>query len=90
MIADAKTVSFFTFGREFKGTPAGFETNQRSEQNVDRFSSVGSIYVTNEVFDIRDPSAHRDQLSVLSAKSCLEYVIDVKQMLREMLSAMRI
>ena len=40
--------------------------------------------------DYRNPSAHRDRLTITSAKGCLEYVIDVQHMLKEMLSTMKI
>ena len=40
--------------------------------------------------DYRNPSAHRDRLTITSAKACLEYVIDVQRMLKEMLSEMKI
>ncbi len=40
--------------------------------------------------DYRNPSAHRDELTITSAKNCLEYVIDVQHMLKEMLGAMKI
>lgn len=40
--------------------------------------------------DYRNPAAHRDSLTITSAKECLEYVIDVQHMLRKMLSAMKI
>ncbi|MGN0514313.1 MAG: DEAD/DEAH box helicase family protein [Lachnospiraceae bacterium] len=40
--------------------------------------------------DYRNPSAHRDELTITSAKNCIEYVIDVHHMLKEMLGAMKI
>ena len=40
--------------------------------------------------DYRNPSAHRDRLTITSAKGCLDYVIDVQHMLKEMLSTMKI
>ena len=40
--------------------------------------------------DYRNPSAHRDRLTITSAKGCLDYVIDVQHMLKEMLSVMKI
>ena len=40
--------------------------------------------------DYRNPSAHRDRLTITSAKNCLEYVIDVHHMLKEMLITMKI
>lgn len=40
--------------------------------------------------DYRNPSAHRGELTITSAKHCLEYVIDVQHMLKEMLGAMKI
>lgn len=40
--------------------------------------------------DYRNPAAHRDSLSMTSAKECMEYVIDVQHMLKDMLSVMKI
>ena len=40
--------------------------------------------------DYRNPSAHRDKVTITSAKNCIEYVIDVQHMLKEMLSTMKI
>jgi hypothetical protein len=38
--------------------------------------------------DYRNPSAHRDRLTITSARECMGYVIDVQHMLREMLGNM--
>ena len=40
--------------------------------------------------DYRNPAAHRDRLSLTSAKECLDYVIEVEHKLKDMLSVMRI
>ena len=40
--------------------------------------------------DYRNPSAHRDKVTITSAKNCIEYVIDVHHMLKEMLGTMKI
>ncbi len=40
--------------------------------------------------DYRNPAAHKDQLSMTSAKECMEYVIDVQKMLKEMLIYMKV
>ena len=40
--------------------------------------------------DYRNPAAHRDRMTITSAKECLEYVIDVQHMLKNMLSTMKI
>lgn len=47
-------------------------------------------FVEKVRLDYRNPSAHRDRLTITSARLCLEYVIDVQRMLKEMLSEMKI
>ncbi len=47
-------------------------------------------FVEKVRLDYRNPSAHRDRLTITSARACLEYVIDVQRMLKEMLSEMKI
>ncbi len=48
------------------------------------------LFIEKVRLDYRNPSAHRDRLTRTSAQKCMEYVIDVHHMLREMLITMKI
>ena len=67
--------------------------------NLFRFSDLKSIedeikkdylFIETVRVDYRNPSAHKDRLTITSAKNCLEYVIGIHHMLKEMLSTMKI
>ena len=58
--------------------------------SVEREIEKDYQFVERVRIDYRNPSAHRGELSITSAKNCLEYVIDVHHMLKEMLGAMKI
>lgn len=47
-------------------------------------------FVEKVRLDYRNPAAHRDRLTITSAKECLAYVFDVQHMLKEMLKTMKI
>ncbi len=63
-----------------------FSEKQRIEVEI----RLDCSFVDTVRLDYRNPSAHRDRLSKTSAKACLDYVIDVQHMLRNMLSKMKI
>ena len=58
--------------------------------SVEREIEKDYQFVERVRVDYRNPSAHRGELSITSAKHCLEYVIDVHHMMKEMLGAMKI
>lgn len=58
--------------------------------SVEREIEKDYQFVERVRVDYRNPSAHRGELTITSAKHCLEYVIDVQHMLKEMLGAMKI
>lgn len=58
--------------------------------SVEREIEKDYQFVERVRVDYRNPSAHRGELSITSAKNCLEYVIDVHHMMKEMLGAMKI
>ena len=62
-----------------------FSDRQRVESEIDK----DYHFIEKVRLDYRNPSAHRDRLTITSAKECLEYVIDVQHMLREMLCTMK-
>ena len=74
---------FFDYARNdlFK-----FSDRRRVEAEIDK----DYHFIEKVRLDYRNPSAHRDRLTITSAKGCLEYVIDVQHMLKEMLSTMKI
>lgn len=63
-----------------------FSDRRRVEAEIDK----DYHFIEKVRLDYRNPSAHRDRLTITSAKGCLEYVIDVQHMLKEMLSTMKI
>ena len=40
----------------------------------------------NVRLDYRNPSAHRDKVTITSAKNCIEYIIDVQHKLENILT----
>ena len=63
-----------------------FSDCRRVEMEIDK-----DIHFIEKVrLDYRNPAAHRDRMTITSAKECLEYVIDVQHMLKNMLSTMKI
>lgn len=63
-----------------------FSEQRRVEAEIDK----DYHFIEKVRLDYRNPSAHRDRLTITSARGCLEYVIDVQHMLKEMLSTMKI
>lgn len=63
-----------------------FSERRRVEAEIDK----DYHFIEKVRLDYRNPSAHRDRLTITSARGCLEYVIDVQHMLKEMLSTMKI
>ena len=63
-----------------------FSDRRRVEAEIDK----DYHFIEKVRLDYRNPSAHRDRLTITSAKGWLEYVIDVQHMLKEMLSTMKI
>lgn len=59
-------------------------------RNAEREIEKDYQFIERVRLDYRNPSAHRDELTITSAKNCIEYVIDVQHMLREMLEVMKI
>ena len=60
-----------------------------TQRRVDAEIEKDYNFIERVRLDYRNPSAHRDRLDITSARSCLEYVIDVQHMLKEMLSEMK-
>lgn len=60
--------------------------NRDAEQEIE----MDCQFIERVRLDYRNPSAHRGELTIVSAKNCIEYVIDVQHMLKEMLIAMKI
>ncbi len=60
------------------------------QQRVEMEIEKDYHFIEKVRLDFRNPSAHKDRLTITTAKECLEYVIDVQHMLREMLYTMRI
>lgn len=65
-----------------------FKSSDR--RNAEREIEKDYHFIEKVRLDYRNPSAHRDELTITSAKNCIEYVIDVQHMLKEMLGAMKI
>jgi hypothetical protein len=63
-----------------------FSDRQRVAAEIDK----DCRFIEKVRLDYRNPAAHRDRLSITSAKECMEYVIDVQHMLKEMLYVMKI
>ena len=63
-----------------------FSDRRRVEMEIEK----DYRFIEKVRLDYRNPSAHRDRLTITSAKGCLEYVIDVQHMLKEMLGTMKI
>ena len=47
-------------------------------------------FIENVRKDYRNPSAHKSRMEFTTAKECLDYVLDVKHMLKEMLIKMKV
>lgn len=65
-----------------------FKSSDR--RNAEREIEKDYHFIEKVRLDYRNPSAHRDKLTITSAKNCIEYVIDVQHMLKEMLGTMKI
>lgn len=59
-------------------------------RNAEREIEKDYHFIEKVRLDYRNPSAHRDKVTITSAKNCIEYVIDVQHMLKEMLGTMKI
>ena len=63
-----------------------FSERSRVESEIEK----DYLFIEKVRLDYRNPSAHRGRLTRTSAQNCMEYVIDVHHMLREMLKTMKI
>ena len=71
-----------------------YARNQLFENNDYRFIEREIIrdceFIERVRVDYRNPSAHRGALTIISAKKCFDYIIDIEHMLREMLEPMKL
>ena len=71
-----------------------FFNNRLSEQNpflnIERELKKDCYFIERVRIDYRNPSAHRGELSIISAQKCFNYIIDIEHMLKNMLEPMKI
>lgn len=58
--------------------------------NVKEEIKLDLNFIENVRKDYRNPSAHKNRMEFTTAKECLDYVLDVKHMLKEMLIKMKV
>lgn len=58
--------------------------------NVEEEIKKDLNFIENVRKDYRNPSAHKNRMEFTTAKECLDYVLDVKHMLKEMLIKMKV
>lgn len=58
--------------------------------NVKEEIKLDLNFIENVRKDYRNPSAHKSRMEFTTAKECLDYVLDVKHMLKEMLIKMKV
>lgn len=58
--------------------------------NVEEEKKKDLNFIENVRKDYRNPSAHKNRMEFTTAKECLDYVLDVKHMLKEMLIKMKV
>ena len=49
-----------------------------------------SIFIETVRLDYRNPSAHRKELDIVSARKCFDYMVDIQHMLKKMLEPMAV
>ena len=49
-----------------------------------------SIFIETVRLDYRNPSAHRKELDIVSARKCFDYMVDIQHMLKRMLEPMAV
>lgn len=65
-----------------------FKSSDRS--SAEREIEKDYLFIEKVRLDYRNPSAHKGKVTITSAKNCMEYVIDVQHMLKEILETMKI
>ncbi len=60
----------------------------KSKTEVERILYDDLLFIEKDRTDYRNPAAHKDSLTKTSAEQCLNYVVEVDKMMKEMLSIM--